>query len=93
MLPLLPDEDTMDVNELMLKQSYGALYFLVILLLGYLAGAIALTVSAPRERNRRNIWLRDNTAEHQEAYLLTIKTGTQWQAGTTAKVKTGNNLT
>ena len=84
--PLLTEKDTISVNELMLKPSYDALYFIVILLTMYVLLAVILVATSGPHRNKRNIWLSDNSPGHQFAYLLTIKTGNQRHAGTTAKV-------
>ncbi|KAG7157719.1 Polycystic kidney disease 1 like 1-like, partial [Homarus americanus] len=85
-ITILDEESKMDVNELMLHETYLALYFMVFLLVVYFVFALALQTSDRHRLRRRNIWLRDNKPQHEWAYLLTIKTGTQWNAGTTAKV-------
>lgn len=77
----------MAVNELMLCETFMALYFLVGVGITYLVLALLLHTSERHRLRRRNIWLRDNRPEHDWAYLLTIKTGTQWNAGTTSKVR------
>nr|XP_053655234.1 uncharacterized protein LOC128704203 [Cherax quadricarinatus] len=85
-IPILDEESKVNVNELMLRETYLALYFMVLLLVVYFMLALALQTSDRHRLRRRNIWLRDNKPEHEWAYLLTIKTGTQWNAGTTARV-------
>lgn len=85
-IPILDEESKINVNELMLVETYVALYFIVIVLVLYAVMALALQTSERHRLKRRNIWLRDNKPEHEWAYLLTIKTGTQWNAGTTSKV-------
>lgn len=85
-IPVLDEESTVDVNELMLHETYIALYFIMLLLVVYFLLALAVQTSDRHRLRRRNIWLRDNKLEHEWAYLLTIKTGTQWNAGTTSKV-------
>lgn len=85
-IPVLDEESKIDVNELMLHETYIALYFIILLLVFYFLLALAVQTSDRHRLRRRNIWLRDNKLEHEWAYLLTIKTGTQWNAGTTSKV-------
>ncbi|MPC36647.1 Polycystic kidney disease protein 1-like 1 [Portunus trituberculatus] len=85
-IPVLDEESKVDVNELMLHETYIALYFIMLLLVIYFLLALAVQTSDRHRLRRRNIWLRDNKLEHEWAYLLTIKTGTQWNAGTTSKV-------
>ncbi|KAK7067469.1 hypothetical protein SK128_018137 [Halocaridina rubra] len=85
-IPILEEESKINVNELMLVDTYVALYFIIFVLVLYAVMALALQTSERHRLKRRNIWLRDNKAEHEWAYLLTIKTGTQWNAGTTSKV-------
>ncbi|KAK4293210.1 hypothetical protein Pmani_034078 [Petrolisthes manimaculis] len=85
-LPVLEEESKMAVNELMLCETFMALYFLVGVGITYMVLALLLHTSERHRLRRRNIWLRDNRPEHDWAYLLTIKTGTQWNAGTTSKV-------
>lgn len=85
-IPVLDEESKIDVNELMLLETYIALYFIILLLVVYFLLALALQTSDRHRLRRRNIWLRDNKLEHEWAYLLTIKTGTQWNAGTASKV-------
>lgn len=85
-IPVLDEESKVDVNEMMLHETYIALYFIMLLLVIYFLLALAVQTSDRHRLRRRNIWLRDNKLEHEWAYLLTIKTGTQWNAGTTSKV-------
>ena len=85
-IPVLDEASKVDVNELMLHETYIALYFIILLLVIYFLLALAVQTSDRHRLRRRNIWLRDNKLEHEWAYLLTIKTGTQWNAGTTSKV-------
>ncbi|KAF2364055.1 PLAT/LH2 domain [Trinorchestia longiramus] len=86
LFPILNEQDTMNVNELMLMRSYCALYFIMCVLVVYVVLAVSLTSSAGLNTNRHNIWLPDNQSSHHHSYLLTIKTGTQKHAGTSAKV-------
>lgn len=85
-VPILSKESTVAVNDLMLVETYMALYFIVLVLVLYFVLALGLQTSERHRLKRRNIWLRDNDPGHEWAYLLTIKTGTQWNAGTTSKV-------
>ncbi|XP_063588724.1 LOW QUALITY PROTEIN: uncharacterized protein LOC134765858 [Penaeus indicus] len=85
-VPILSEESTIAVNELMLVETFMALYFIVLVLVLYFVMALGLQTSERHRLKRRNIWLRDNDPAHEWAYLLTIKTGTQWNAGTTSKV-------
>jgi len=85
--PILEVKDIITVNELMLQRTYGAVILTVVSLVVYLILVVVVLVTTKQTtKNRRNLWLKDNSASHDYAYLLTIKTGTQKHAGTGAKV-------
>lgn len=84
--PLLTKENTMAVNELMLFASFVALYFIIFLLIIYFLIVLLLFKRERTPTRRQHLWLRDDDASHTFAYLLTINTGAQRNAGTASKV-------
>ncbi|CAL4064898.1 unnamed protein product, partial [Meganyctiphanes norvegica] len=85
-IPILTEEDNVPVNQLMIQTSYAALYFIILVIVMYIITAAFLQVTQKPRLKMRNIWLRDNTSQHDHSYLLTIKTGAQHKADTESKV-------
>ena len=83
---MLSEGSKMNVNQMMLRTTYVALYFLYGCFFIYFIISIFIYCLKDTILKQRNVWLTDNKPDHQYAYLLTIKTGTQWNAGTLSKV-------
>ena len=73
--------------DMLLSQNPTALYFMAALLLVFGLLLIYAHKQDERDVKRRHIvYVEDNDPRHQYAYLVTIYTGAQYKAGTTAHV-------